>query len=443
MKNKKQRGVALLLAATCIAGFALTGCQKSDNTSTSSGASSTPQKITLRFMTRMSGTDAGTAYYKDIIAQFQKKYPNVTIQDESLNDETSFNNKMKTDIASGKMADLIMYPGIANLVQYAKNGVFMNLQPVLDADPTWKSSFDGLQNTFDLTAYGTPGIYAIPFTSQYEVFYYNTDLFSKAGISSAPQTWKELLSDIDKLKAAKITPWAVGAKNPWRVFHINTAMLYKYVGVNTVKNMGSRKAKWTDPDVVQTFQYLSDLVKDKAFEANFTGVDYDSEKQMFNNGQAAMCFDGSWRISTLPESMQSKIKTFRFPCFENKTQYKDNDINYPAQFEVNAKITGAEKDATINFIKMFTSKDNAVKFIQQTKQLPATEVNTSSVQVDPVLKQLIGFKDEIKVTGSDSFAYDPLPQMEQKLSDAVMSVVMGGSPSDACKTIQQEIDSQG
>ncbi len=57
--------------------------------------------------------------------------------------------------------------------------------------------------------------YAIPYNVGVVGFWYNKKLFAQAGITTAPKTWPEFLATINKLKAAGITPIAIGGKDRW------------------------------------------------------------------------------------------------------------------------------------------------------------------------------------------------------------------------------------
>ena len=57
--------------------------------------------------------------------------------------------------------------------------------------------------------------YGIPYNVGVVGFWYNKELFAKAGISSAPSTWPQFLADVAKLKAAGIAPIAIGGKDKW------------------------------------------------------------------------------------------------------------------------------------------------------------------------------------------------------------------------------------
>lgn len=51
--------------------------------------------------------------------------------------------------------------------------------------------------------------YAIPFHNSTPLLYFNKDLFKKAGIKGAPQTWQELRADARKLTSAQNGQWGI------------------------------------------------------------------------------------------------------------------------------------------------------------------------------------------------------------------------------------------
>ncbi len=148
----------------------------------------TGEGITIRLLTRMSGADSGTKLKEDVIAQFQAKYPDITIQDESTNDSNSFTNQFKTDIASGNVADIIQWPGVSIMKEYADTGVFLDLTDLIESTPDIKQNVDKtLLDMMELSPVGSPGTYALPINNQMEVFYYNKEIFEQAGIEKTPE----------------------------------------------------------------------------------------------------------------------------------------------------------------------------------------------------------------------------------------------------------------
>ena len=62
--------------------------------------------------------------------------------------------------------------------------------------------------------------YGVPWDMGMVGWWYNKDLFKKAGIDKEPATWTEFLADVKKLKDAGITPIALGEKDSWTGMHI-------------------------------------------------------------------------------------------------------------------------------------------------------------------------------------------------------------------------------
>ena len=204
MEKSMKTKIAMLLAAVMTVS-SLAACGSGGGTEEKTGSGSTAngsgmeaggenidgektgKGITIRLLTRMSGADGGTKLKEDVLAEFQAKYPDITIQDESTNDSNSFTNQFKTDIASGNVADIIQWPGISIMKEYADTGVFMDLTELINKTPDIKENVDStLLEMMDLSAVGTKGTYALPVTNQMEVFYYNKELFKEAGIEKTP-----------------------------------------------------------------------------------------------------------------------------------------------------------------------------------------------------------------------------------------------------------------
>ncbi len=67
----------------------------------------------IRLLTRLTGTSPAVAVFQDVTAQFDEEYPEVTIVDESQGDESSYNNKLMTDISAGTLPNIFVLYGVA------------------------------------------------------------------------------------------------------------------------------------------------------------------------------------------------------------------------------------------------------------------------------------------------------------------------------------------
>lgn len=446
---KKIRIMNALLAAVLMLTLVLGGCgsqQPADNTPSGSAGptdgEAPAEKVKLTVLTRWTGSDAMTPLFEETLKGFTELHPEVEIQNDSVNEEAAFNNKLKTAIATGDVPNVFYNPGIMNAVEYAKNGIVMEISPLFE-DKEWYDGFiDGVFETYNFTAFGAEGYYAVPHSIGVEGIFYNKDLFAKAGITKVPETIEDMYDAINKLKAIGITPFAVGAKETWRAGHILNWLTYKNVGIEKVKQIGARKAKWTDPDMIETLKLYMDLKERGAFSVNYEGVTYDEEKAMFFTEKAAMVLNGSWFIGDCESSdISEKIGIFAPPSFKDKTEFIGNGIVYPQQLYLSGKATGAAKDMQIALIKYLTNKENQQKMALEIQRIPIRkDLDLSSVESGSLFAQAVEISNSITLSCGDTFDFDPLPSMMDRTRNSLIGMSLGMSPEDTAKEIQAEID---
>ena len=407
----------------------------------------TGEGITIRLLTRMSGTDSSVVMLEELKAAFLEKYPDITFQDESVSDSNAFNNQFKTDIASGNVADIIQWPGICIMKEYAENNVFLDLSDLIAETEDVRDNIDpSLISMMDLTSVGVPGIYALPYSNQMEVFYYRKDLFEAAGIEKTPETWAEFGEACEKLLAIGVIPWSVGGTNAWRFIHIQTGLMYRNGGVQLAIDLGAGILDWTDSRVVENIQYMQDLAAKGYMGTDYMGIDYETEKARLISGETAMSFDGTWRIASFVdegEEFLSNIGTFRMPYFEDQEEYYYNDISYPAQLELGGQLKDdPEKLAYVwEFAAMFVSKANQEFQLYNASLIPVrTDIEVDVSKLNPVLEQVLSFQPDVSVWGSDNWAYDTEASLEIIVGDAYVGAMSGMTAEAAAQQIQDNLD---
>jgi raffinose/stachyose/melibiose transport system substrate-binding protein len=450
MRKMKSFKPLCVLAITCMVMVAGCGGTSSNAQPTSSAASgddggkkAPEEKVTIHLLSRNAGSDSMLPVWEETKKRFQALHPNVTFQDDSVAEEAAYFNKLKTAIATGNTPNFFYYPGVAGLVGYAKNGVIMDISPMLE-DKKWADGFiDGALNTWDLEKFGVKGLYGIPNGFNPEVIFYNPDMFAKAGIDKTPETMEELYQVIDKLKAANIIPWGVGAKDTWRAGHIHNNLIYRTVGVEKIKDLGVRKAKWTDPDVVRSLELLKDLKTKGAFEKGFEGIDYNTEKNGFFSGKYAMDLNGAWMIGDIMASnspYKDKFKFFPFPSLTDKPEYKSNSVLFNEGYMLSGTMKGKEKDLTIEFAKFVTSQEMQEYKLQTIERLTPRKDTKPADAASQLFKDMVDYMGTIQVPGGDYFDYDPDPAMIDKSRNAIIGMFLGKTPEQTAKDIQDELD---
>jgi len=402
------------------------------------------QDIEISLLTRMAGTTVQVDIFKDILEEFEEKYPEVEIKDLSQGDESSFNNILKTNIASGTVPNILRIQGVANLGNYIENEVIMNVEPVFEANPDWSNGFtEGAVKYYQVPGY--EGTYGIPMESGLIGVFYNDSILKDAGVESFPETWSELKTAVEKINEIGVTPIALGGKTNYMVGHLHNQIFYKWLGVDAAKDLGAREMKWTDPEVIETLAYVKELYEIDAFSPGVAGLSDDIVTNDFLNGKAAMIITGPWNISRFsdPEETEyvDQIKLAKFPYFEEKPEYKNHDMQVISPYMLSGKLEGREKELTIELVKMLTSAEAAKRFAEEAQFIvPRSDIDIDESEVSRL------FKTELELSGTsegiavDVFDYDPLSSMQDRTRNSLVGMFIGNTPEEAAAEIQAEID---
>lgn len=432
---KTKRLTALLLTGVMTMGALIgTGAQ----------AVMAEDEVTIRLLTRMAGTTPQVEIYNDIIKEFQEKHPEVKIIDDSQSDESAFNNILSTDIASGNVANIFRIQGVANLSEYIENGLLLNVQPYLEEDKEWGGGF----TEGSLSYYQVPGIegtYAVPMESGLIGVYYNESMLKKAGYEEFPETWTEFLDCIGKLKEQGVIPIAMGAQSTYMGGHLHDQIFYKWLGTEAAKKLGSREMKWTDKDVVQTLQYEKDLIDAGAFDPSAAGITDDIAMTQFQQGEAAMVITGPWNISRFIDEEEtpvaSEIRVAKFPYFEEKPEFKNQDMQTLSPYMISGKLEGKELDLTIELVKMLTNKDAAKRYAEEAAFLiPRTDIDLDESKCSELFTKNVELGGTSEGIGVDVFDFDPLTSMQDRTRNSILTLFTGTSAEDVAAEIQAEID---
>lgn len=449
-----------LLAVTLCGMMVLTGCSspkteentavEADGQKNTEGEEAeeeserTGKGITIRMLTRTSGADSAVPILEACKKEFQERYPDITFQDESINDSVAFDNQFKADIASGNVADVIEWPGLSVMKPYAESGVFLDMTEVIEQDEDIKNNVDpSLIDMMNLSGVGVEGIYALPKNISMEVFYYNKDLFKKAGIEKLPETWDEFYEVCEKLEKIDVIPWSMGTKNPWRATHLLNAIIYRLSGADKGAKLGSGEAKWTDDDIVEAFAFIQDLADRGIFGDDYQGIDYETEKQRFMTGETAITLDGTWRVGELKD-IEESVGTFRVPYFEEKEEFSKHDVAYPIQFELGGHLKDDPEKLSYasEFLFLYVSKELQEMALYEASLIPArTDVEIDNSRISPILAEVLEYRNAQDVVfGSDIWSYDTNASAENFLGDAMTGALNGMTAEEAAKQMQDSLD---
>ncbi|MCK4341850.1 MAG: extracellular solute-binding protein [Phycisphaerae bacterium] len=157
------------------------------------------------------GDDREAAIVVRLIEGFEKKYPHIRVERIHPGGAEAVTTKIQTMVAAGDPPDVFQL-GYEKIAGWADYGLLAELEPFLESDaqsedPDALGLDDFYTNVidcfrFDGTTIGNGPLYAIAKDFTTVGFYYNKDLFKKAGVPEPPLdgwTWEEFITTARKI----------------------------------------------------------------------------------------------------------------------------------------------------------------------------------------------------------------------------------------------------
>jgi multiple sugar transport system substrate-binding protein len=137
--------------------------------------------------------------------------------------------------------------------------------------------------------------WGVPYTYYQWGIYYRADIFAQHGIEEF-KTWDDLVAASAKLKAAGITPFAIGTKALWPTGGWFDYMNLRVNGYEFHMDLTAGKVPYTDDRVKAVFAKWAELVQPGYFLANHAAYDWQEAVPFFVNGEAAMYLMGNFAV---------------------------------------------------------------------------------------------------------------------------------------------------
>lgn len=326
------------------------------------------------------------AVWEEIARDYESQHPDVKIQLQFLENE-AFKAKLPTLLQSNDVPDFFYSWGGGVLDEQSKTGVLRDLTEDFDADGGKlrqaynASAIDGL--SFD------GKLWAVPYKVNLVSFFYNKELFSKAGVdANGIQTWDDLSAAVGKLKDAGIVPIAGGGGEKWPI-HFYWSYLVMRNGGQAVFEAASKGEGegFMDPAILKAGEQLAEFGKLEPFQPGYLGASWPQALGVFGDGKAAMIlgFDNT-EANQIKNAGDGKglasdnIGRFAFPVVEGGVGKATDTLGGLNGWAVTKN---ASKEA-IDFALFLTNKANEEKMAAAGMILPVASGADSAV-TNPLL----------------------------------------------------------
>lgn len=344
LKYKRKLAAAVAVAATLTL---LAGCAPSSSPK-ASGSADTPLTLWARSDTSPFITPLVDAYNSS-----HKSKVKLTL----IPAGSSFTQKLGAAVASHSAPDLVSL----NLVYapyFAQAGQLLDVtdraKKLPDLDKLNKSELD--LGTWDGKNY------ALPFTGDASVMFYNKDLFKQAGLDpeKPPTTWAEIKEDAQKITALGNDNYGYyfpGSGSGWNLFTF-TPFIWANDGDVLSGEGAKQKATLTDPAVKDALGFYRDLWTSGVIPKSAQTDDGTQILSLFEAGKVGMVANGAFAYSEL----KSKFPNLNYGItpIPGKT---GGEASFAGGDTIAITKDSKNPDAAWDFVSWTASKDVQEKYI--------------------------------------------------------------------------------
>jgi len=293
-----------LLAVFAVAATMISGC----------GSDSGDAANELRLWHYEGPDSAMGKAWNEAIKEFEKTHPGVKVKFEEKGFE-QIQKSAQMVLNSDEAPDLMEYnKGNATAGLLSKQGLLTDISSEVTKRGWDKLLSPSLQTTCKYDERGVMGgdkWFGVSNYAEYAMVYYNKTLFDQAGIA-VPTTFDELVSAMDKFKAAGKTPLAMGGKE-YPAQQLLYQLALSKADSEWVQNLQQYSGKIDFHDDAWTYgaTTFADWVKKGYIAQDSAGIDAEGMGLAFMKGEFPMMVSGSWWYGRV----QSTVKDFEWGSF--------------------------------------------------------------------------------------------------------------------------------
>jgi len=411
---KKSLRVGALVASTALVTMTLAGCGFS---APDSGASATE----INFLVP-SYDDATQGLWQDVIAGFEKKYPDYTVNLE-VESWDNLNDVVTTKIQADQAPDIMNGGPFAG---FAADDLLYPIKDVVSADTLadFQDSFVSASSVGDVQ-------YGAPLIASARALFVNTDLLSQAGVAEAPKTWDELLDAAKKIAALGDGIAGYGMPLGSEEAQAESAMWFFGAG----GTFGDADAITIDgvPENLTAATFMQKMIQEGATEADAGATDRSPLMDIFVQGKIGM------QVGLPPTVGQIADGN---PDLNYEIVPMPTEDGSPVALGVADHLMaftndGSKKEAITAFLDYFYQSEVYVPWVQTEGFLPTTKSGATTLGDDADLKPFLDLLPSAKFYPSTNPKWDATNAAFKSLMG---ELAQGKAPAEVLAGIQAAAD---
>lgn len=357
----------------------------------------------------------------------------------------AYGESMNAGIAAfrgGNAPDILQVFEVGTATMMYAQGAIKPIQEMSEEvnDPINPDDFLGAVASYYSSPEGK--LVSMPFNSSTPVFYYNKDLFAKAGldVDNPPKTWEEVAKAAQRLRETGIE---CGYTTSWPAWiQLETLGAWHNVPYATKDNgFGGLDARLElDQDLyIKHMTFLANMSKEGTFTYGGRG---DAANSLFTSGRCGMFTGSSGNRANIQKVGDFAFGTSFLPYHEGTPGAPQNSIIGGASLWVFANKSEDVYKGVTKFFKFLASPEKAAQWHQQTGYVPVTKAGYEATKASGYYEQNPGSDVAVKqldattTENSRGIRLGYLPQIRE-IEDGTMEAIFAGkvSPEDGIKTM--------
>lgn len=311
-------------------------------------------QVTLTYMGWLDNNEEGLRAVADL---YEEANPNVKIEIELL-ESSQYDTVYMARMASGEAADLMSIRYQASDKKNYAAGDYV-------ADLTGQSAVENLKKDLDMVSEYEGTIQGIPVAADCWGMWFNKDILNELNLE-VPKTIGEFKEACEAAKAAGYVPIANGLQDGWTAW-MTLWTLWGKAGEQDPELFDKfqvGEATLSDvPDVKWAFDQALEYYEAGYYPDNVLGTSQDSAVQMWYNGEALFCPNGTF---FLPE-VEAANPEFEYGFAKqpyNEVEQDDICAQGGYTFSMAAYKQGTHAEQAIDFINFFFELENYKVYVE-------------------------------------------------------------------------------
>lgn len=328
--------------------------------------------------------------FEKLAAEYERQTGVKIVFDASSPNQGVYYTKLQAAAIANVLPDMVGIAGGGEfLARYILAGKIADLTEEMNAG--WKDRFfpPVLRDLYypEGNGYGVaPGTFwAVPLSAQNMQFFYNRDLFVRAGLNpdDPPRTWPAFLAACRQLQSKGIVPFISGFGDLWMNEAFLIVYAWHYNGEQGIRETVTGQRSYQSDGWRQAMARVSDLAP--FMTKGVVGTPNKDAERAFCDGQAAMALNGSWAVNVYRQmNPHLKFGVLSFPADPASPHplYLRGGVGAALAVSANS----AHKSESIKFLKWFTDRPQVLTLVKEGSDIPSNREVLGEIE-DPVLKQ--------------------------------------------------------